>query len=168
MYRDHPEMALRLPSGEVTASDAYRFDSHLARIARRLSAGVEFSAPVLSGLPYGQYAYGMTLYLGTPPQKFVVLVDTGSDLVWVQCQPCTSPHMCYNETDPFFNPSASSSYSAVPCGNNITCDPTQVRNLSSRTLNSIQVELRAVNLNIKLQKIHSNFHYSPKTHSDTF
>lgn len=41
-----------------------------------------------------------------------VIVDTGSDLTWVQCQPCNS---CYNQEEPLFNPSASSSYQSILC-----------------------------------------------------
>ena len=126
MHRDHPDSPLRL-SREATGSVADRYTAAAehpkARIARRLIAGGEnFTTPISSGEElYAQAEYVMTLYLGTPPQKFVVILDTGSSLVWVQCQPCTSPYKCYNETDPFFDPSASSSYSAVPCSNS-TCN----------------------------------------------
>jgi hypothetical protein len=130
IHRDHPESSSRLP-GAATGSVADRYTAAAARdqarIARRLAQGVEFSTPVSPGNQlYGVYEYAMTLYLGTPVQKFVLTVDTGSDLVWVQCKPCTSPYSCYNETDPFFDPSASSSYAPVPCSDNTTCDPTQV------------------------------------------
>lgn len=54
----------------------------------------------------------MTLNLGTPAQKFTSVVDTGSDLVWVQCTPCVT---CYTQTDALFDSSKSSSYSVSPC-----------------------------------------------------
>jgi len=40
--------------------------------------------------------------------------DTGSDLSWLQCQPCTGH--CYQQHDPLFDPAKSSTYSAVRCG----------------------------------------------------
>jgi hypothetical protein len=128
--RDHPESSSRLPES-ATGSVADRYTAAAARdqarIARRLAQGVEFSTPVSPGYPlYKQLEYAMTLYLGTPVQKFVLIVDTGSDLVWVQCKPCTSPDSCYPEADPLFDPSASSSYAPVPCSDNTICDPTQV------------------------------------------
>lgn len=46
-----------------------------------------------------------------------VIVDTGSDLTWVQCQPCGS---CYNQEEPLFNPSNSLSFRSIPC-NASTC-----------------------------------------------
>ncbi|PQQ17475.1 aspartyl protease family protein [Prunus yedoensis var. nudiflora] len=41
-----------------------------------------------------------------------VIVDTGSDLTWFQCQPCK---LCYNQQEPLFNSSASPSYKSVLC-----------------------------------------------------
>ncbi|PQM40338.1 aspartyl protease family protein [Prunus yedoensis var. nudiflora] len=50
-----------------------------------------------------------------------VIVDTGSDLTWVQCQPCK---LCYNQQEPLFNSSASPSYKSVLC-NSSTCQALQ-------------------------------------------
>jgi len=59
----------------------------------------------------GQYL--MELYIGTPPIKISGLVDTGSDLIWIQCVPCLG---CYKQIEPMFDPIKSSTY------NNISCD----------------------------------------------
>ncbi|KAI6672070.1 hypothetical protein NL676_006955 [Syzygium grande] len=59
--------------------------------------------------------YIVTVELGG--RKMSVILDTGSDLTWVQCQPC---RVCYNQQDPLFNPSASPSYKSIPC-NSSTC-----------------------------------------------
>ncbi|KAI9169744.1 hypothetical protein LWI28_017090 [Acer negundo] len=40
-------------------------------------------------------------------------MDTGSDVIRVQCQPC---NMCYKHADPVFNPTTSASYTDVLCG----------------------------------------------------
>ncbi|KAK6927688.1 Xylanase inhibitor, C-terminal [Dillenia turbinata] len=53
-----------------------------------------------------------TLAFGTPEQTQTLIIDTGSDITWVQCQPCTS---CYNQTEPRFDPSKSSTYSNTSC-----------------------------------------------------
>ncbi|KAG6557482.1 hypothetical protein Mapa_000755 [Marchantia paleacea] len=55
-------------------------------------------------------SYIMTISLGTPPQTKTAIVDTGSDLVWLQCAPCTS---CYRQPNPVFDPSKSSTYKKV-------------------------------------------------------
>ncbi|KAM7484516.1 hypothetical protein LguiA_000525 [Lonicera macranthoides] len=44
--------------------------------------------PVTSGASTGSGQYFVDLRLGTPPQNFLLVVDTGSDLVWVTCSAC--------------------------------------------------------------------------------
>ena len=51
---------------------------------------------------------------GTPAQPATLMFDTGSDVSWIQCQPCTGH--CYKQDDPLFDPSRSSTYGVVPCG----------------------------------------------------
>ena len=34
--------------------------------------------------------YYTQISLGTPPRQYNVFVDTGSDLTWVNCAPCTN------------------------------------------------------------------------------
>ncbi|KAG0578918.1 hypothetical protein KC19_4G060100 [Ceratodon purpureus] len=72
----------------------------------------EFQSPVKAG--NGEYL--MTLTLGSPPQTFDVIVDTGSDLNWVQCLPC---RVCYQQPGPKFDPSKSSSFQKTSCADNL-------------------------------------------------
>ncbi|RLN13027.1 hypothetical protein C2845_PM09G12630 [Panicum miliaceum] len=69
--------------------------------------------------------YVVTVGLGTPAVPQVVLMDTGSDLSWVQCAPCNST-ACYPQKDPLFDPSKSSTYAPIPCDTgacrNLTAD----------------------------------------------
>ncbi|KAE8699314.1 hypothetical protein F3Y22_tig00110580pilonHSYRG00064 [Hibiscus syriacus] len=66
--------------------------------------------PLTSGVELGILNYIVTVEIGG--RKMTVIVDTGSDLTWVQCQPCRS---CYDQKEPLFNPSASPSYRTVSC-----------------------------------------------------
>ncbi|WVZ02856.1 hypothetical protein V8G54_023662 [Vigna mungo] len=50
--------------------------------------------------------------VGTPPVQILGIVDTGSNLIWMQCQPCRN---CYKQDKPIFNPSTSRTYSTIPC-----------------------------------------------------
>ncbi|XP_074327559.1 aspartic proteinase CDR1-like [Apium graveolens] len=56
--------------------------------------------------------YLMKISVGTPPLDFLVAVDTGSDLTWVQCKPCTE---CSKQRAPLFHPKKSSTYRKQPC-----------------------------------------------------
>jgi len=67
----------------------------------------EFEMPIASAATLGTALYFVELYVGTPPQKILPVADTGSNLVWVNCNPC--------QNCSFFNPNISSSLSYVPC-----------------------------------------------------
>ncbi|CAN6183621.1 unnamed protein product [Urochloa humidicola] len=60
----------------------------------------------------GAGAYHMTLSVGTPPLAFPAILDTGSDLTWTQCAPCT---VCFAQPTPLYDPAASSTSSTLPC-----------------------------------------------------
>jgi hypothetical protein len=60
--------------------------------------------------------YLMTYSIGNPPFKLYGVADTGSDIVWLQCEPCDP---CFNQTSPKFNPSKSSTYKLIPCSSNL-------------------------------------------------
>ncbi|OMO71026.1 Peptidase A1 [Corchorus olitorius] len=54
----------------------------------------------------------MNVSIGTPPFPIVGIADTGSDLIWTQCQPCTQ---CFQQDAPLFDPSESSTYKVLSC-----------------------------------------------------
>ncbi|KAL3744863.1 hypothetical protein ACJRO7_014036 [Eucalyptus globulus] len=72
----------------------------------------DLSTPVVSGTSQGSGEYFSRIGVGTPAKQFYMVLDTGSDVNWLQCQPCTD---CYQQADPVFNPSSSSSYTALTC-----------------------------------------------------
>lgn len=41
-----------------------------------------------------------------------MVIDTGSDVNWIQCQPCSD---CYEQSDPIFDPTQSSTYKTIAC-----------------------------------------------------
>ncbi|THU57461.1 hypothetical protein C4D60_Mb03t03770 [Musa balbisiana] len=66
---------------------------------------------------FGGGEYVTTVGYGTPSREQTVIMDTGSDLSWIQCKPCNK---CYSQKEPIFDPSQSSSYAAIPC-NSLDC-----------------------------------------------
>ncbi|XP_024391846.1 aspartyl protease family protein 2 isoform X2 [Physcomitrium patens] len=73
------------------------------------TTAVGFTAPVAAAR--GEYL--ATVRLGTPERVFSVIVDTGSDLTWVQCSPCGK---CYSQNDALFLPNTSTSFTKLACG----------------------------------------------------
>ncbi|CAI9113835.1 OLC1v1014520C1 [Oldenlandia corymbosa var. corymbosa] len=95
-------------------SDIIRVQSIQDRIKSLISGPVEAKSqtqiPITSGLNLHTLNYVVPATLGG--RNMTVIVDTGSDLTWVQCQPC---RICYNQPEPLFDPKLSSSYQAIPC-----------------------------------------------------
>ncbi|KAK3147412.1 hypothetical protein QOZ80_3BG0282040 [Eleusine coracana subsp. coracana] len=86
-----------------------------ARAARLLSSGRAASGrvdpgPYTNGVPDTEYL--VHLAVGTPPQPVQLILDTGSDLVWTQCQTCRA---CFEQALPYFDPSNSSTFAVLPC-----------------------------------------------------
>ncbi|KAG0621775.1 hypothetical protein M758_3G047300 [Ceratodon purpureus] len=97
-----------------------RFKANAAASPAAITAVIEgppshdydFTSPVFSGSSLGSGQYFVDFFLGTPPQKFSLIVDSGSDLLWVQCAPC---RQCYAQDSPLYSPANSSTFSPVPC-----------------------------------------------------
>ncbi|KAF8020187.1 hypothetical protein BT93_G0780 [Corymbia citriodora subsp. variegata] len=82
-----------------------------------LKASAVASLPANSGITLGTANYIVTVGLGTPKKDLTLIFDTGSSLTWIQCEPCL---LCYNQSDPIFDPLQSSSYSNILC-NSTSC-----------------------------------------------
>ncbi|PRQ41786.1 putative nepenthesin [Rosa chinensis] len=54
----------------------------------------------------------MKFSMGTPPFDIYAIADTGSDLLWTQCQPCKA---CYKTNFGVFDPRKSSTYRNITC-----------------------------------------------------
>ncbi|KAK6144301.1 hypothetical protein DH2020_021121 [Rehmannia glutinosa] len=67
--------------------------------------------------PYLVGLYFTRVKLGNPPKEFYVQIDTGSDVLWVSCNPCSG---CPTSSGlqiqlEFFDPSSSSTASLISC-----------------------------------------------------
>ncbi|XP_020201866.1 aspartic proteinase CDR1 [Cajanus cajan] len=74
---------------------------------------------------FGEYLVSYSI--GTPPFQLFGIVDTGSDIIWLQCQPCKA---CYKQTVPLFNPSKSKTFETLPCSK--TCLSVQGASCSNK------------------------------------
>ncbi|GJN26031.1 hypothetical protein PR202_gb13928 [Eleusine coracana subsp. coracana] len=126
LHRDAVTGAKHHPSRRHAVLDLVARDKARAEyLARRLSLPVPEeedledlmgSSEVVSGLNDGSGEYLVRVGVGSPPTEQYLVIDSGSDVIWVQCRPC---EQCYAQPDPVFDPSASSSFSAVSCDSTI-------------------------------------------------
>ncbi|GAB2282668.1 hypothetical protein Dimus_017205 [Dionaea muscipula] len=63
--------------------------------------------------------YTTRLLIGTPPQEFALIVDSGSTVTYVPCDSCEH---CGNHQDPKFQRELSSSYKPLKCNPDCSCD----------------------------------------------
>ncbi|XP_020207000.1 aspartic proteinase nepenthesin-2 [Cajanus cajan] len=69
-------------------------------------------ATLESGVSLGSGEYLMDVFVGTPPKHFSLILDTGSDLNWIQCVPCIA---CFEQSGPYYDPKDSSSFRNISC-----------------------------------------------------
>lgn len=105
VHRDSPKSPFYnhslIPSQRVAAA--------LRRSFQRIELLKNGSTPIIPDL--GEFL--MKMSIGTPPVEILPIADTGSDLTWIQCEPCAN---CSKQiTPPIFNPDNSSTYKTVPC-----------------------------------------------------
>lgn len=104
-----------------------RFEERMKRdvnrvvgLTRRLTGSgydiSDFGSDVVSGMNEGSGEYFVRIGVGSPPRDQYMVIDSGSDIVWVQCEPCSQ---CYQQADPVFDPANSESFAGVPCGSTV-------------------------------------------------
>ncbi|GLT29771.1 hypothetical protein SLA2020_046160 [Shorea laevis] len=72
----------------------------------------DFGSEVVSGMDQGSGEYFVRVGVGSPPRSQYMVIDSGSDMVWIQCKPCSE---CYKQSDPLFDPATSASYIGLSC-----------------------------------------------------
>ncbi|KAK4853891.1 hypothetical protein QYF36_016122 [Acer negundo] len=77
-------------------------------------SGVELPLQEISG------NFVVKVGFGTPKRDLTLMFDTGSYMTWIQCQPCDN---CYEQEEPIFDPSKSSTFSDPTCTTLSTCPP---------------------------------------------
>ncbi|CAA3012375.1 aspartyl protease family protein 2-like [Olea europaea var. sylvestris] len=72
----------------------------------------QLMATLESGVSLGSGEYFIDVFVGTPPKHFSLILDTGSDLNWIQCVPC---YDCFEQTGPYYDPNDSISFRNISC-----------------------------------------------------
>ncbi|XP_062222176.1 aspartyl protease family protein At5g10770-like [Phragmites australis] len=105
-----------------TLEEMLRRDQLRAAYIRRKFSGAKAGAgdvqqsdatvPTTLGSSLQTLEYVITVGIGSPAVTQTMSIDTGSDVSWVQCKPCSQ---CHSQVDPLFDPSSSSTYSPFSC-----------------------------------------------------
>lgn len=82
----HKDTFPTTPSQSLS-SDIHRLNTLYSSLGHR-SITRSAKLPLTSGATTGSGQYFVDLRLGTPPQRLLLVADTGSDLVWVSCSAC--------------------------------------------------------------------------------
>ncbi|KAI8565863.1 hypothetical protein RHMOL_Rhmol03G0294000 [Rhododendron molle] len=61
---------------------------------------------------YGGVSFLVNFSIGQPPVPQLVVMDTGSNLLWIQCLPRIT---CFDQLSPIFDPSKSTTYTNLSC-----------------------------------------------------
>lgn len=75
----------------------------------------EVTVPTTLGSSLNTMEYVITVGIGSQAVAQTMTIDTGSDVSWVQCNPCPIPP-CHSQAGSLFDPSTSSTYAPFSCG----------------------------------------------------
>ncbi|GAB4835495.1 hypothetical protein Ancab_000404 [Ancistrocladus abbreviatus] len=109
---DHVDSDKNLTKFERIRRAIMRGKNRLQMLKARRRGSLSVLAPVYAG--NGEFL--MKLAIGTPRRYFSAIMDTGSDLIWIQCLPC---ELCFNQSTPIFDPKKSSSFSKLSCSSKL-------------------------------------------------
>ncbi|MBA0759655.1 hypothetical protein Gotri_022507 [Gossypium trilobum] len=123
--KDHHPRPMLLPLQLTSRNHSQQ--RHLDNIRRHLQqSGLSSSTPNARMRLYDDLLsngyYTARLWIGTPPQEFALIVDTGSTVTYVPCSSCAH---CGKHQDPRFQPDLSSTYQPVKCNPSCNCDDEQ-------------------------------------------
>ncbi|WVZ03657.1 hypothetical protein V8G54_024463 [Vigna mungo] len=108
IHRDSPKSPFYRP----TETHFQRVENAILRSIHRANYFKLDSNDVESTITPASGEYLLNYSVGTPPVQILGIIDTGSDIIWMQCQPCKE---CYKQDRPIFDPSTSRTYSTMPC-----------------------------------------------------
>ncbi|XVE83433.1 hypothetical protein DITRI_Ditri16bG0088500 [Diplodiscus trichospermus] len=112
----HVDSGKNLTKWERIQRGIKRGNHRLQRLNAMVLASTSDSAEVGAPIVAGNGEFLMDLSIGTPPDSYSAIVDTGSDLIWTQCKPCTQ---CFSQSTPIFDPKKSSTFSKLSCSSDL-------------------------------------------------
>ncbi|XVF42749.1 hypothetical protein PTKIN_Ptkin01aG0389100 [Pterospermum kingtungense] len=111
IHRDSPKSPLYNPS-ETTSTHVTNALQRSLNRANRFKPTSVSTKEAQPDITPDMAEYLISISIGTPTFDILAVADTGSDLIWTQCKPCSQ---CFQQHDPLFDPTQSSTYKTLPC-----------------------------------------------------
>ncbi|CAN6469292.1 unnamed protein product [Victoria cruziana] len=114
IQRDSPSSHSRYPtsvrSDRLRRSISERSFSRFAHLSSNTSA--VSNSTIVARVFSGNGEYLVKIGVGTPAVEYLMIIDTGSDLIWTQCLPCEK---CFHQPSGIFDPRNSSTFENLGC-----------------------------------------------------
>ncbi|KAJ6373265.1 hypothetical protein OIU76_027572 [Salix suchowensis] len=130
---------------EILLQDQSRVKSIQSRLSNPKTSGGNdvkvidaTTIPAKDGEAIGSASYIVTVGLGTPQKELSLILDTGSDFTWTQCQPCA--RSCYKQQEQIFDPSQSTSYTNISCSSPVCSSLTSATGDDLRAFNLVSFD----------------------------
>ncbi|KAK1582384.1 hypothetical protein Q3G72_014473 [Acer saccharum] len=127
----HRDSLLHNPNDTIAAQAERFLNSSITRfiyLSENINSETRPDDDIQPGLLLGSKAplFYVSFFVGQPPVPQLAIMDTGSDLIWVNCNP-----VCKN-CGPVFYPSRSSTFAKMPCNHTLclNCSPSDECNYS--------------------------------------
>ncbi|XP_042493968.1 aspartic proteinase CDR1-like [Macadamia integrifolia] len=111
IHRDSPLSPLYNSDSTFWDKAERLYESSIARYAYISSKGT--SGKYRIDVNVDNYFYVAKLSIGAPAVDVLAVIDTGSHLLWIQCNPCNH---CQPQTGPIYDCTKSKTYANVTCG----------------------------------------------------
>ncbi|KAM3684893.1 hypothetical protein ACB094_11G078900 [Castanea mollissima] len=112
IHRDSPNSPFYDPSETPSQRIAKAVRRSINRVNRFKPTSSLSTNAAQSDISSNGGEYLLKYSVGTPPVEILGFADTSTDLIWLQCEPCS---ICYNQTAPLFDPKKSRTYKKVSC-----------------------------------------------------
>ncbi|XVF58886.1 hypothetical protein PTKIN_Ptkin07bG0102000 [Pterospermum kingtungense] len=112
----HVDSGKNLTKWERIQRGIKRANHRLQRLNAMVLAAKTDSADVEAPIVAGNGEFLIDLAIGTPTESYSAILDTGSDLIWTQCKPCSQ---CFKQSTPIFDPKKSSTFSKLSCSSDL-------------------------------------------------
>lgn len=96
----------------IAARVALAIDGSDSTPAKKVTMPDRIRGTIVSGSSRGSGEYFSRVGIGRPAKPQFMVLDTGSDISWVQCLPCSD---CYKQVDPIYDPTGSNTYIPLHC-----------------------------------------------------